>query len=143
MKKSALLLLLLSFTLCAFGQSKKQAEIEFEKRIIDLGKFGEDRPIQRRAFVFKNTGNADLYIHEVHPGCSCTTKSYPTRAIKPGETDSIIVVFNGEKYPPRKFRTTIEVHSTAKNEYMKIYLKGEMTPKKVAPLEIHEVEEEY
>ena len=93
--------------------------------------------------MFKNTGNADLYIHEVHPGCSCTTKSYPTRAIKPGETDSIIVVFNGEKYPPRKFRTTIEVHSNAKNEYMKIYLKGEMTPKKVAPLEIHEVEEEY
>jgi hypothetical protein len=91
--------------------------------------------------VFTNTGEADLYIHQIFTSCRCTGKEYPTHAIKPGAKDSIIVVFNGEKSAPRKFRTSVTIHSNARNEMAKVYIKGEMTPRKVEPLPVIEVEE--
>ena len=119
----------------------KRAEIRFEKTVIDLGKFGQETPIQKCAFVFTNTGEADLYIHQIFTSCRCTGKEYPTHAIKPGAKDSIIVIFNGEKSAPRKFRTSVTIHSNAKTEMTKVYIKGEMTPRKVEPLPVIEVEE--
>ena len=88
-----------------------------------------------------NTGDADLYIHQIFTSCRCTGKEYPTHAIKPGAQDSIIVIFNGEKSAPRKFRTSITVHSNAKTEMTKVYIKGEMLPAKVQELEVIEIEE--
>ena len=141
MKKIALLLLCLLPAFAAKADDPQRAEIKFEKTTIDLGKFGEEAPIQKCAFVFTNTGTADLYIHQIFTSCRCTGKEYPTHAIKPGAQDSIIVIFNGEKSAPRKFRTSVTIHSNAKTEMTKVYIKGEMTPRKVQPLPIIEIEE--
>ncbi len=141
MKKIVLLLLCLLPAFAAKAGDPKRAEIRFEKTVIDLGKFGQETPIQKCAFVFTNTGEADLYIHQIFTSCRCTGKEYPTHAIKPGAKDSIIVVFNGEKSAPRKFRTSVTIHSNAKTEMTKVYIKGEMTPRKVEPLPVIEVEE--
>ena len=141
MKKIALLMFCLLPAFAAKADDPKRADIKFEKTTIDLGKFGEETPIQRCAFVFTNTGNADLYINQIFTSCRCTGKEYPTHAIKPGAQDSIIVIFNGEKSAPRKFRTSITIHSNAKTEMTKVYIKGEMTPRKVEPLPIIEIEE--
>ena len=141
MKKTLLFILCAILSFAAKADDPKRAEIKFEKTTIDLGKFGHETPIQRCAFVFTNTGDADLYIHQIFTSCRCTGKEYPTHAIKPGAQDSIIVIFNGEKSAPRKFRTSITVHSNAKTEMTKVYIKGEMLPKKVQELEVIEVEE--
>ena len=141
MKKVLLLIVcaLLSFT--ANADDPKRADIKFEKTTIDLGRFGRETPIRKCAFVFTNTGDADLYIHQIFTSCRCTGKEFPTHAIKPGAKDSIIVIFNGEKSAPRKFRTSITVHSNAKTEMTKVYIKGEMLPAKIKENEVIIVDE--
>lgn len=141
MKKIALFLLCISFAVTVKADDPKRAVMEFEEKTIDLGKFGQENPVQKCHFVFTNTGNADLYIHQIYTGCRCTSKEYPTHAIKPGAKDSILVIFNGEKSSPRKFRTAVTIHSNAKDEMTKVYIKGEMTPRKVEPVPIIEIEE--
>ena len=141
MKKTLLFILCALLSFAAKADDPKRAEIKFEKTTIDLGKFGYDTPIRKCAFVFTNTGDADLYIHQIFTSCRCTGKEYPTHAIKPGAQDSIIVIFNGEKSAPRKFRTSITVHSNAKTEMTKVYIKGEMLPVKIQETEIIEIEE--
>ena len=141
MKRTVLFMLLALFTFAAKANDPKRADIKFEKTTIDLGKFGRETPIRKCAFVFTNTGNADLYIHQIFTSCRCTGKEYPTHPIKPGAKDSIIVIFNGEHSAPRKFRTSITVHSNAKTEMTKVYIKGEMLPAKVQKNEIIEIEE--
>lgn len=141
MKKILLTMLCALLSFAANAQETKRADIKFEKTTIDLGKFGRENPIRKCAFVFTNTGDADLYIHQIFTSCRCTGKEYPTHAIKPGAQDSIIVIFNGEKSAPRKFRTSITIHSNAKTEMTKVYIKGEMLPAKIQENEIIEIEE--
>ena len=94
MKKILTILFVCSLSLTAYAQ---KANIEFEKTTIDLGQFGSDNVIQKCHFVFKNTGDADLYIHQILTSCGCTSKEYPTYAIKPNATDTIFVTYNGPR----------------------------------------------
>lgn len=138
MKKS----ILFAFALMlAFSATAQKANIEFEKTTIDLGKFGPDSLIQKCHFVFKNTGDANLYIHQILTSCGCTTKEYPTYAIKPGAQDTIFVTYNGTNKAPKKFRTSITIHSNAVHEMTKVYIKGEQLARPIKEVEIIEVEE--
>ena len=123
------------------AQSEKRAQIEFEKTTIDLGKFGQEEAVRHCQFIFKNTGDANLYIHQIIPTCSCTSNKYPTHAIVPGASDTIFVTYNGEGKSPRKFRSSITIHSNAVTEMTKIYIKGELLPAKVQETPIIEIEE--
>ena len=123
------------------AQSEKRAKIEFEKTTIDLGKFGQEEAVRHCQFIFKNTGDVNLYIHQIIPTCSCTSNKYPTHAIAPGASDTIFVTYNGEGKSPRKFRSSITIHSNAVTEMTKIYIKGELLPAKVQETPIIEIEE--
>ena len=123
------------------AQSEKRAKIEFEKTTIDLGKFGQEEAVRHCQFIFKNSGDANLYIHQIIPTCSCTSNKYPTHAIAPGASDTIFVTYNGEGKSPRKFRSSITIHSNAVTEMTKIYIKGELLPAKVQETPIIEIEE--
>lgn len=123
------------------AQSEKRAKIEFEKTTIDLGRFGQEEAVRHCQFIFKNTGDANLYIHQIIPTCSCTSNKYPTHAIAPGASDTIFVTYNGEGKSPRKFRSSITIHSNAVTEMTKIYIKGELLPAKVQETPIIEIEE--
>lgn len=123
------------------AQSEKRAKIEFEKTTIDLGKFGQEEAVRHCQFIFKNTGDTNLYIHQIIPTCSCTSNKYPTHAIAPGASDTIFVTYNGEGKSPRKFRSSITIHSNAVTEMTKIYIKGELLPAKVQETPVIEIEE--
>lgn len=123
------------------AQSEKRAKIEFEKTTIDLGKFGQEEAVRHCQFIFRNSGDANLYIHQIIPTCSCTSNKYPTHAIAPGACDTIFVTYNGEGKSPRKFRSSITIHSNAVTEMTKIYIKGELLPAKVQETPIIEIEE--
>lgn len=138
MKKATFLTLALMFAIAASAQ---KANIEFEKTTIDLGKFGSDNLIQKCHFVFKNTGDANLYIHQILTSCGCTSKEYPTYAIKPGAQDTIFVTYDGSKKAPKKFRTSITIHSNAVHEMTKVYIKGEQLPHPIKEVEVIEIEE--
>lgn len=139
-KRLTILLLIALLAVPSMAQ-KGKPEISFDRKTINLGTFPAEDAVKIVHFTFTNTGDADLYIHQIFTSCRCTGKEFPTHAIKPGAQDSIIVIFNGEKSAPRKFRTGITIHSNAKTEMTKVYIKGEMLPAKVEELEVIEVEE--
>lgn len=141
MKKTIFMLVALLAVTAAMAQSDKRAKIEFEKTTIDLGKFGQENPVQKCYFIFRNTGDANLYIHQIITSCSCTSNKYPKHAIVPGASDTIFVTYNGEKKAPRKFRSGITIHSNATVEMTKIYIKGEILPAKVVETPVIEIEE--
>ena len=138
MRKILFIAFTLAFTLQAQAQ---RADIQFEKTTIDLGRFGGNDLIKKCHFIFTNTGDAKLYIHQILTSCGCTTNSYPTRGIAPGESDTIFVTYNGTNKAPKKFRTSITIHSNAKNEMTKVYIKGEQLARPIEETEILEVEE--
>jgi hypothetical protein len=135
-------ILLIAFALMvSFAANAQKADIEFEKTTIDLGKFGSDNVIQKCHFVFKNTGDADLYIHQILTSCGCTSKEYPKYGIKPGASDTIFITYDGSKKAPKKFRTSITIHSNAKQEMTKVYIKGEQLARPIQEVEEIQVEE--
>lgn len=138
MKKIISLAFVIMLSLSATAQ---KAEIAFDKTTIDLGTFGADNVIQHCYFLFKNTGDANLYIHQILPSCGCTSNRYPKHAIKPGESDTIFVTYDGTRKAPKKFRTSITIHSNAKQEMTKVYIKGEQLARPIKEVEIIEVEE--
>ena len=141
MKKILFIMIAFVAVTSSNAQSEKKAKIEFEKTTIDLGKFGQEAPVRHCKFIFKNTGDANLYIHQIIPTCSCTSPKYPTHAIVPGATDTIHVTYNGEGKSPRKFRSSITIHCNAVTEMTKVYIKGELLPAKVVENPIIEIEE--
>ncbi len=47
-------------------------------------------------FKVTNTGNAPLYINDVHPDCGCVAVSWTRGAIAPGDTASIVAAYDAE-----------------------------------------------
>lgn len=111
----------------AFAQGN--AELTFEKTTHDFGTFSENDPVVTCKFVFKNTGDSPLVIHQAIASCGCTAPNFTKEPVKPGEKGEITVTYNGAGRFPGKFRKTVTVYSNAENEIVRIYIKGDMTPK--------------
>jgi hypothetical protein len=141
MKKTLFILLAITLAIGAQAQESKKAGIKFDKTTIDLGQITKEAPVKECFFTFTNTGDADLYIHQIITSCSCTGRKYPTHAIKPGATDTVFVTYNAENKSPRRFRTSITIHSNAATEMTKLYLKGEIMPQEVKENQEIEIEE--
>lgn len=130
MKKIFVFLMILTMGIfVAYAES--QPELTFEKTSHDFGKFSENDPVVTYTFKFKNTGKAPLIIHQAVASCGCTVPQFTKEPIKPGEKGEIIVTYNGAGRFPGKFRKTITIHSNAENELVRLYIKGEMTPKDI------------
>jgi len=67
--------------------------ISFDKMEHDFGKIIQGEKVTYN-FKFKNSGNSDLLISQVHSSCGCTVPDYPHDPIKPGETGLIKVTFD-------------------------------------------------
>jgi len=70
-------------------------EMVFNEEKHDFGKMTQGEKVSY-SFVFKNMGGSELVISSAQGSCGCTVPSYPKKAIKPGETSTIDVVFNSE-----------------------------------------------
>lgn len=106
-----------------------QAEIKFEKTIQNLGTFSEESPVQKCVFTFTNVGDKPLVINQAVASCGCTVPTYTKTPIKPGETGTINVTYNGAGKFPGQFKKTITIRSNAKNEMVRLYIEGNMTEK--------------
>lgn len=128
MKKISLIALMLTIGIfAAFAQGK--AELKFEKTTHDFGTFSEEDPVVTYTFNFTNTGDAPLVIHQAVASCGCTVPTYTQEPIKPGAKGEIKVTYNGAGRFPGQFRKTITIHSNADNDLVRLYIKGDMTPK--------------
>lgn len=122
-------LVMMGFTFAFSQNTKKQSEITFEKKVINLGTFSEKQPVVYCEFVFKNTGNHPLIIHQAIASCGCTVPSYPKTPVMPGEKGVIKIKYNGKGKFPGKFKKSITIRSNARKSMVRLYITGNMLPK--------------
>lgn len=104
MKSFVVILFFQLFSIILFAQ----AELEFQKEYITLGKLNlEDEYVVCKAF-YKNIGNLPLYLTSYTTTCPCVEVDYSEEAIAPGDSAFITI-----KYTFRyegKFRQSISMH---------------------------------
>lgn len=103
-------------------QKANAPKIEFEKTKIDFGTVKRNDGKMNLEYKFTNTGKSPLIIHKVSPDCGCTVAEQITEPIAPGESSSIIAVFDtgGRKGNQHKTITIISndpVNHTIKLEF--------------------------
>ena len=107
-----------------------QPAIKFEQTTIDFGNIKEDDGKVSGKFEFTNTGNQDLLLTGVKPGCGCTAADYTKTAVAPGEKGFIVATYNPYNRPGN-FNKNIKVTTNEPQfegtesapSYM-IYIKG-------------------
>jgi hypothetical protein len=91
-------------------------KIEFDTKTFKCGEFLEGKADKLNAvFTVKNTGNADLKLTNVRPGCGCTVVKFDS-LIKPGKSAKIEAAVNIANYRPGAISKFINVTSNAENE---------------------------
>lgn len=120
------LVALMSISLTSFAQ----AQIKFEKTTHNYGTFSEKDAIQKCTFTFTNTGDKPLVINQAIASCGCTVPKYTKTPVKPGETGSISVTYNGNGKFPGHFKKTITIRTNGTPEMVRLYIEGDMTEAK-------------
>ena len=105
------------------------AEITFEKKTHDFGKFSEKNPEVTCEFKFTNTGDAPLVIHQAVASCGCTVPEYTQEPVMPGKSGTIKVTYNGKGRYPGHFKKAITIRSNAKTATVRIFIQGDMEAK--------------
>jgi len=76
-----------------------QPAIQFESTTVDFGNIKEADGKASRKFEFTNTGNQDLLITSVKPGCGCTATDYTKTPVAPGEKGFITAAYDPHNRP--------------------------------------------
>lgn len=118
------LLLLCSFS---YAAAQKQAEIKFDTKTHNFGKFSSKNCEQKCTFTFTNVGDAPLVINQAVASCGCTVPQYTKAPINPGEKGTIEVTYNGAGKDPGHFKKSITVRTNGTIEMTRLYVEGEMT----------------
>ena len=80
----------------AMGDSTKYTTVEWlDSTYRSYGKIKEGQVLEV-SFHFKNTGNNDLIVAKVRPGCGCTDPEQPQEPIPPGKEGVIKAKFNSK-----------------------------------------------
>jgi len=108
--------------------SNKASKIKFDKPSHDFGTIKEGDVVET-VFKFTNTGNSDLIITNAKASCGCTIPQWPKKPIKPGDKDSIRVVFNSHGKRNIQQKTVTLTTNTVKGNEM-VLIKAQVEPKK-------------
>lgn len=80
-------------TITLAAQAPK-SPIQFDSNEHNFGKIEERDGVVKHTFIFINTSNQSTTISNILTSCGCTTVSYSTESIAPGETGELTVSFN-------------------------------------------------
>ena len=106
-----------------------EPKVTFEKVTHDFGTFSEANATQKCTFKFTNTGDQPLIINQAVASCGCTVPKHTQTPVKPGESGTIEVVYNGQGKFPGHFKKTITVRTNGTPEMVRLYIEGDMTEK--------------
>ncbi len=126
MRKYISILFLLLITLPTYAGGK--AKMTFNETQYDFGYLQESEGKVSHAFRFTNDGDSPLVITRVRSSCGCTTPQYSKRPVSPGQTDSIVVIFD-PKGRPGEFRKEVTISTNSRKSIKKITIKGVVVPK--------------
>jgi hypothetical protein len=107
-----------------------QPVIQFDDTTIDFGTIKEEGGKASRKFEFTNTGDKDLLLVSVKPGCGCTAADYTKTAVAPGQKGFIQATYDPYNRPGNfhkniKVTTNEEKFTDASSESPHvIYIKG-------------------
>jgi hypothetical protein len=101
--------------------SGKDADVQWEKSIIDLGTIKQYHPAQA-IFSFKNIGGKPVIITSAKGSCGCTDIDYSKKPVLPGEITSIIVTYDAEM--PGVFNKTVTLTMNIEKSSQILHLKG-------------------
>ena len=113
------------FTALVCSSAMAQAVIKFEKNIHNFGEF-EEKNVQHCEFVFENTGDKPLVIHQAYGSCGCMVANPPKEKIEPGKKGVIKVSYNGKGKFEGFFKKPVTVRSNATNSIVRLYIQGNM-----------------
>lgn len=78
--------------------------LQFDAYEYDFGEIEEADGVVSHTFAFSNISSRPVTIDYVSTSCGCTTTSYPTEAIEPGQICEFTVNFNPARTDGRVFR---------------------------------------
>lgn len=128
------ILMILAGVMTAGMLFAQEPVIEFDKTEHDFGKINEADGRVTTVFTFRNTGMSPLVLNNVRASCGCTTPKWTKEPVEPGQEGQVTVTYNPNGRPGH-FTKTITVTSNAKKETTKLYIKGEVIPKTVKPVD--------
>lgn len=103
-------------------------KIDFDNPSFDFETITEGETVTHE-YKFTNNGKSDLIIRKVHATCGCTAVAPPKKAIKPGETSSIKVIFNS-RGKLNKQHKTVRIYSNAPdNSIVTLVIRGTVKKK--------------
>lgn len=101
--------------------------LKFDALEYDFGEINEEDGIVSHTFIFANTSDQPVLIDNVSTSCGCTTASYPTEPIPPGQLCEFTVNFNPARTDGRVYRD-IEVFVMGRKDCMGLVLMATVVP---------------
>jgi len=108
-------------------QKQNKPEIVFEKLEYDFGSI----PIHGDGnceFVFTNISKEPVVINDVKASCGCTVPSWANEPVGKGEKGVIYIEYDTHK--AGRFYKSVTVYSNAKNNIVRLIIKGKVERKK-------------
>lgn len=132
MKKVSFVLFAIVLSIgCIMAQENlsQKGNAQFKNTVHDFGKVAEEVGSVSCEFVFTNIGKQPIVIQEIRTSCGCTTPSYTKDPVLPGKTGVIKVTYSTIGRP-NAFNKTITVFTNEPDQEYKLYIKGEVIPRK-------------
>lgn len=101
------------------------SKIKFNFVKFDMGVVLKGKKVTIK-YSFTNTGKKPLMLTDASASCGCTTPHFNKRAVAPGGSDTITVVFDSSDYRPGKVDQQLIIFSNAAPGDTGLFLKGEV-----------------
>ncbi|MBO7570169.1 MAG: glycoside hydrolase family 3 C-terminal domain-containing protein [Bacteroidaceae bacterium] len=85
--------------------AQKKSAVSFDSYEYDFGTVNAAEGAICHTFTFKNKSKAPVAIGEVKPSCECIQAQYADEAVAPGQSATVLVVFNPAKSIGKSFRS--------------------------------------
>lgn len=106
----------------AFTPMFLQAQvITLPSKTINCGQVQYKHPVKAE-FKMQNTGKQPLLIKNIRTSCGCTTVTYPTDAIAPGDSFTVSAVYDAKQMG--HFQKEIGIYSNADTQPLMLTIKG-------------------
>ena len=109
--------------------------LQFDQPDIDFGDINEADGIVSHTFVFSNISDEPVTIDFVTTSCGCTTTSYPTEPLVPGQMYEFTVFFNPARTEGKVYRD-IGIFVKGYKECQNMELEANVTP---APIGVRQM----
>ena len=90
---------------------------------IELGEINYQEPVSIR-FPFRNVSDKPLTIDNVRTRCGCTSPNWSEVAVAPGDTSSILIVYDADKMGYFKEWVRVFFHKQRRPE--RLWIEGEV-----------------